>query len=57
MIDCLAILTWFIQFFLFPANQAIAYPCWVISALAEFSLTLWLLIMGVKDQKATTQPA
>ena len=57
MIDCLAILTWFIQFFLFPANQALAYPCWVISALAEFSLTLWLLIMGVKDQKATAQPA
>ena len=36
MIDCLAILTWFIQF-LSPANQAIAYPCWVISALAVFT--------------------
>jgi hypothetical protein len=56
MIDCLAILTWFFQFFLFPAYPAIAYPCWVISAIAEFSLTLWLLIVGVKDKKAAAQP-
>lgn len=48
IIDCFAVLIWFLQFFLFPRYEVISYPCWVVSAIAEFSLTLWLLIMGVK---------
>ncbi len=51
IIDGFAVLIWFFQFFLFPDFKIILYPCWVVSFIAEFSLTLWLLIMGVKDQK------
>ena len=39
------------QHFLLPGYVLISYPCWVISFIAEISLTLWLLIKGVKDQK------
>ena len=49
MIDCFAILTYFLQFFLLPDLKVIAYPCYVISVISEFSLTFWLLIKGVKD--------
>jgi hypothetical protein len=48
MIDCFAILIWFFQFFLLPGLEVISYPGLAISAIAEFSLTLWLLIKGVK---------
>jgi hypothetical protein len=51
MVDFVAILIWFLQFFLLPDYPIISYPCWAISFLAEFGLTMWLLIMGVKDQK------
>ncbi len=51
IIDCLAVLIWFFQFFLFPSYGVIAYPCLAESFIAEFSLSLWLLIKGVKDQK------
>lgn len=51
MVDCFAILIWFFQYFLFPGCGIISYPCWVISAIAEFSLTLWLLIKGVKERQ------
>jgi len=40
-----------IQHFLLPGCEVISYPCWVIGFIAEVSLTLWLLIKGVKDQK------
>lgn len=40
-----------LQHFLFPGYEVISYPCWAISFIAEISLTLWLLIMGVKEQK------
>jgi len=39
------------QRLVFPDFATIAYPCLVISFIAEFSLSLWLLIKGVKDQK------
>lgn len=51
IIDCFAVLIWFFQSFLFPGYGVIAYPCLVESFIAEFSLSLWLLIKGVKDQK------
>ena len=53
MIDCFAILIWFFQFFLLPDYEVISYPCLAVSALAEFSLTLWLLIKGVKLPEIT----
>jgi len=51
MIDCFAILLWFLQFFLLPGYEMVSYPCLAISALAEFSLTLWLLIKGCKTSE------
>jgi hypothetical protein len=39
------------QRFLLPGYVVISYPCLVVSFIAELSLTLWLLIKGVKDQK------
>ncbi len=41
----------FLQFFLFPGYGAIIYLTYPLGFIAEFRLTLWLLIMGVKDQK------
>jgi hypothetical protein len=51
MIDCFAILTYFLQFFLFPEYKIIAYICYAISAISEFSLTFWLIIKGVNNSK------
>ncbi len=51
IVDCFALLIYVCQRFLLPGYEVIAYPCWVISFIAEVSLTLWLLIMGAKDQK------
>ena len=48
MLDCLGILIWFFQFFLFPGHEMIVYPCWVVGFVAEFSLTAWLLIRGAR---------
>ena len=39
------------QFFLFPGYEAISYLSFAIGFIGEFSLTMWLLIKGVKDQK------
>jgi hypothetical protein len=50
MVDCFAILTYFLQFFLFPDYKTIAYICYAISAVSEFSLTFWLLIKGRKNE-------
>jgi hypothetical protein len=40
-----------ILFFLFPGFGAILYLTGPLGFISEFSLTLWLLIMGVKEQK------
>jgi len=48
MVDCVAVLVWFFQFFFLPEFPAITYPCWAISFLAEFGISLWLLIKGTK---------
>jgi hypothetical protein len=50
IMDGFAVLIWFFQFFLFPELSIITYPCFVISFVAEFSLSLWLIIKGVKAQ-------
>ena len=49
--DFFGVMIWFFQFFLLPGYDIIAYPGLAISIIAEFSLSLWLIIMGVKEQK------
>ena len=51
MIHCAVWLMTFLQFFLFPGFVAITYVSWPLGFIAEFGLTLWLLIRGAKDQK------
>ena len=51
MIHCVTWLMTSLQFFLFPDFTAITYVSWPLGFIAEFGLTLWLLIMGVKEQK------
>jgi hypothetical protein len=53
IVDCFGLLVYVCQRFIFPEYAVIAYPCWVMGFIAEVSLTLWLLIKGVKDQKKT----
>ncbi|MHB1314560.1 MAG: DUF4386 domain-containing protein [Christensenellales bacterium] len=49
--DFFGVMIWFFQFFLLPGCDIITYPGLVIGFIAEFSLSLWLLIKGVKEQK------
>ena len=43
----------FLKFFLFPCFEVITYLTYPLGFIAELSLTLWLLIKGVKDQEPT----
>ncbi len=49
VIDCLAVLIWFLQYFVFPGYAVVSYPCCAVSLIAELGLTLWLLTKGVRD--------
>jgi hypothetical protein len=51
ILDFFGVLIWFLQFFFLPAYGILSYPGLAISFIAEISLSLWLLIKGVKDQK------
>jgi hypothetical protein len=51
ILDFFGNMSWFLQGFLLPDYGILAYPGNVISFIAEISITLWLLIMAVKDQK------
>jgi hypothetical protein len=51
ILDFFGNLSWFLQVFLLPDYGILAYPGNAISFIAEISLTLWLLIMGVKEHK------
>ena len=51
IVDCFGLLIYVFQRFLLPGYEVISYPCLAVSFIAELSLTLWLLIKGVKDQK------
>ena len=51
MIECFGWLMYPIQFFIFPDYQVISYLSFAVGFIGEFSLTLWLLIKGVKEQK------
>ena len=52
MVHCFTWLSTFFQSFLFPGFVAITYVSWPLGFIAEFGLTLWLLIMGAKEQKS-----
>jgi hypothetical protein len=47
MIHCCSWLTTAFQYFLFPGFTVIAYVSYPLGLVAEFGLTLWLLIKGV----------
>jgi hypothetical protein len=49
--DCFGLLIYVLQRFLLPGYDVLSYPCLAISFIAEISLSLWLLIMAVKEQK------
>ena len=51
MIECFGWLLYPFQFFLFPAYEVISYLSFAVGFIGEFSLALWLLIKGVKEQK------
>jgi len=51
IVDCFGLLIYVCQRFLLPGYDLISYPCLAVSFIAEISLSLWLLIKGVKDQK------
>jgi uncharacterized membrane protein YvlD (DUF360 family) len=48
MVDSLAILFWFSQYFLLPSYSILSYPALAVSFLAEVGLALWLMFMSVK---------
>ena len=48
LLDGVAILVWFFQVFFFPAYEFISYPLLAESFIAEASLCLWLLFMGIR---------
>ena len=49
ILDFFGNMSWFLQGFLLPNYGILAYPGNVISFIAEISLTLWLLIIAVKE--------
>jgi hypothetical protein len=50
ILDGFGVLIWFFQAYLLPGYPQITYPGLVISAVAEFSLTLWLLFRGIRTE-------
>jgi hypothetical protein len=51
MVHCFTWVSTFFQSFLFPGFTAITYVSYPLGFIAEFGLTLWLLVMGAKEQK------
>ena len=51
MVECFCWLLYPIQFFFFPGNVVLTYLSSAAGFIGEFSLMLWLLIMGAKEQK------
>jgi hypothetical protein len=51
MVHCFTWMSTFFQSFLFPGFNAITYVSYPLGFIAEFGLTLWLLIMGAKERK------
>jgi hypothetical protein len=57
MADCVGVLIWFFQYFLLPGYDFITYPGLAIGFIAEFSLSLWLIIKRVKNQEPVSLDA
>jgi hypothetical protein len=58
ILDGCADLFWLFQTLLLPAYPMISYPAWVIGFVAEFGLTLWLLVKGATmADAAVAQPS
>jgi hypothetical protein len=51
ILDFFGNMSWFLQGFLLPDYRILAYPGNAIGFIAEISLTVWLLVMAVKEQK------
>jgi hypothetical protein len=49
MADCVGCLIWFFQYFLLPDMPIITYPGLAIGFVAEFSLSLYLILRPVKE--------
>ena len=49
VLDFFGIVFWFFQYFLLPDYPVLSYPGFAVSFIAEVSLTIWLLVKGVKD--------
>jgi len=49
MVECFGWLIYPFQFFLFPAYEGLSYLSYAVGFIGEFSLTLWLLIKGVRS--------
>jgi hypothetical protein len=56
ILDFFGNMSWFLQGFLLPDNSILAYPGNAISFIAEISLTVWLLVMAIKEQKQNDNP-
>ncbi len=57
MVPFVGWLATFFQFFLFPGIQALTSVTYPLGLLSELGLTLWLLIMGVKERAPALTPA
>jgi hypothetical protein len=57
MVSCVTWTTTALLFLLFPGYTAITYISYPLGFIAEFGLTLWLLIKGVKGQKPAVTEA
>lgn len=53
IIECFGWLLYPLQFFLFPAFGVIFYLSSAVGFIGEFGFTLWLLIMGAKDEPSS----
>ncbi len=51
ILDFFGNMSWFLQVFLLPDYRILSYPGNAIGFVAEVALTVWLLIMAVKEQK------
>lgn len=57
MADCFGCLIWFFQYFLLPELPIITYPGFAIGFVAEFSLSLYLILRPVKDAQSDVATA
>jgi len=47
MVDAVAILFWFSQYFLLPSDSVLSYPALAVSFIAEVGFALWLVVRSV----------